>query len=63
MPQSPGQGSLHFWLIQARWLAHSELVMHSGRQFGGDPINSARQEHEGESPMTLHSELGPQGDG
>jgi vacuolar-type H+-ATPase subunit B/Vma2 len=36
-PQDPGQGSLHFRLIQASWLPHSELITHSGRQFGGAP--------------------------
>jgi hypothetical protein len=37
--------------------------MHSGLQFGGDPINSAKHEQEGVSPFTWHCELGPQGDG
>lgn len=62
-PQDPGQGSLHFWLMQARLLTHSELLTHSGLQFGGEPMNSGRQEQEGESPTSLHCELGPQGEG
>lgn len=37
-PQDPGQGSRHFRLIQARWLAHSLLLTHSGRQLGGEPV-------------------------
>lgn len=37
-PHDPGQGSRHFWLIQAIWLGHSELRTHSGLQVGGDPI-------------------------
>lgn len=49
--------------MQARWLGHSLLLTHSGLQFGGDPINPSRQEHDGESPISLHSEFGPQGDG
>lgn len=37
--------------------------MHSGRQFGGIPKKSGKQEHEGLAPESLHCELGPQGDG
>lgn len=37
-PQEPGQGSRHFSFIHALLLGHSELIVHSGRQFGGDPI-------------------------
>lgn len=37
--------------------------MHSGRQFGGDPLNSGKQEHAGELPVVLHKEFGPQGFG
>lgn len=37
--------------------------MHSGLQFGGDPKKSGKQEHEGESPATLHWAFEPQGDG
>lgn len=63
MPQDPGQGSLHFSRMQAKLLAHSELIVHSGLQFGGLPIYSAKQEHDGEPPMSRHCEFGPQGDG
>lgn len=49
--------------MQANVLAHSPLLTHSGLQFGGAPINSGRQEHAGDSPAALHSELGPQGEG
>jgi len=38
MPQDPGQGSLHFSLIQALSLVQSELIEHSARQYGGDPM-------------------------
>jgi hypothetical protein len=44
-------------------LAHSLLLTHSGRQFGGDPVNSGKQEQEGDSFISLHCEFGPQGDG
>lgn len=37
--------------------------MHSGLQFGGVPVNSGKQEHEGESFTTWQIALGPQGDG
>lgn len=49
--------------MHAKWLEHSELETHSGRQFGGDPMNSFKHEHDGVSPTTLHCEFGPQGDG
>lgn len=62
-PHNPGHGSLHFWFMHARLLGHSVLETHSGLQFGGDPINSLRHEHDGESPIARHSEFGPQGDG
>lgn len=38
LPQVPGQGSLHFSFMQDLSCAHSELLMHSGRQLGGAPI-------------------------
>jgi hypothetical protein len=47
-PQDPRQGSLHFSLIQALLLGHSELIKHSGRQLGGDPMYVAKHEHEGD---------------
>lgn len=49
--------------MQAKLFAHSLLLTHSGLQLGGAPIKSGRQEHEGDSPDTLHCEFGPQGDG
>lgn len=45
MPHVPGQGSLHFWFMQALFWAHSELTMHSGRHDGGAPTYSGWQEH------------------
>ena len=53
-PHVPGHGSLHFWLIQAKLSPHSLLLIHSGRQLGGEPLNSGKQEQEGDSPDTLH---------
>lgn len=47
--------------MQAKLDVHSLLLTHSGLQFGGVPKNSGKQEHEGDSLITLHSALGPQG--
>jgi len=60
---TPGQGSLHFSLIQAKWLGHSLFVIHSGRQFGGAPMYPGKHEHEGESPTVRQIAFGPQGEG
>jgi hypothetical protein len=64
MPHRPGQGSWHFLLMHARSEGQSELTTHSGRQFGGEPIISGRQEHWQRSPITLGGLLlRPQGFG
>lgn len=62
-PQAPTQGFLHLLFIQAIWFGHSLLLVHSGRQFGGVPINSEAHEQEGELCIDLHIELGPHGEG
>ena len=62
-PQRFGQGSMHFWLMQAREVEHSELTTHSGRQAGGDPTYSGLQEHTPWPFTTRHWLFGPQGDG
>lgn len=49
-PHEPGHGSLHFSLIQATLLGQSAFIVHSGLQFGGDPIYDGRHVHEGEPP-------------
>lgn len=61
--QAPTQGFLHFMFMQYKWVGHSLLLTHSGLQFGGEPIKSGKQEHDGDWPWTLHCEFGPQGDG
>lgn len=63
MPQEPGQGSLHLWLMQANWVGHSLLTRHSGRQLGGEPTKFGRQLQEGELLETVHWALDPQGEG
>lgn len=62
-PQEPEQGSLHLRSIHAKWLPHSLLLIHSGLQFGGAPINSGLQEHDGELLTTWQTAFGPHGDG
>ena len=63
LPQDPMQGSRHFWFIQANRLGHSMLLIHSGLQFGGLPVYSGKQEHNGDSLTILHWAFEPQGDG
>lgn len=60
-PHDPKQGSAHFLLTQAIALGQSVFTVHSGRQFGGLPINSAEHEQDGISLTTRHSAFGPQG--
>lgn len=43
VPQEPGHGSRHFWLIQARPSEHSLLAIHCGLHSGGWPMKSGRQ--------------------
>lgn len=61
-PHEPGQGFLHFLLMQANCVSHSLLLTHSGLQFGGDPVKSARQEHEGKLFIASHRAFGPHGE-
>lgn len=63
MPQEPRQGSWHFEFIHARSLEQSACIPHSGRQCGGLPIKSIKQEQDGMFPIFRHSAFGPQGDG
>lgn len=49
--------------MHAKWYEHSLLVIHSGLQFGGDPINCGKQEHDGWPPISWHWALNPHGDG
>lgn len=43
---------MHLLLIQAKLLEHSELIVHSGRQFGGLPKKLERQEQDGVPPTS-----------
>lgn len=63
MAQAPGQGSLHFWFMQAKCPGHSLLLTHSGRHEGGDPEKPGKHEQEGTFPLTWHWAFAPQGDG
>lgn len=49
--------------MHAKLLEHSLLLLHSGLQFGGDPMYSGRQEQDGESFMTWQIAPEPHGDG
>lgn len=62
-PQFPLQGSMHFWLEQARFRAHSALDVHSGLQVGGAPIYPDKHEHMAWPLISRHWLLGPHGDG
>ena len=63
-PQSPGQGSWHFLLIHALSVGQSALIIHSGLQFGGEPIIPGRHVHWHLSPTFLGGFVfGPQGFG
>lgn len=59
-PHVPGHGSMHLFLIHARFESHSEFITHSGLQFGGVPINSDKQEQTAWSLMFWHLLFGPQ---
>lgn len=45
IPHVPGQGSVHFWFIQAWDWGHSGLITHSGLQTGGTPRKPGKHEH------------------
>lgn len=62
-PQEPGQGSRHLLLMHANWLLHSALIVHSGLQFGGEPMKLAKHVHDGDLLIAWHKAFGPQGDG
>lgn len=62
-PHVPWQGSIHFWFTQACVVAHSLLVVHSGRHCGGVPMKPWRHEQTEWPLISLHWLLGPQGDG
>lgn len=63
IPHIPGQGSWHFWLIHALSERQSELTIHSGRQFGGDPTQISRHVQTA-CPLNIrHVLYGPQGEG
>lgn len=62
-PHVPGHGSLHFWLMHDLSWGHSELRIHSGRQFGGAPIISGKQLHTACWSNSRHWLFTPHGDG
>lgn len=62
-PQVPAHGSIHFWLTHDLSRAQSEEATHSGRQYGGCPIESGRHVHTGRSLRTRQLLYWPQGEG
>lgn len=54
---------MHLFRIHALLLAHSELIKHSGLQFGGEPMKFDKQEHDGTPLLFLHWAFRPHGDG
>jgi hypothetical protein len=58
-PQTPGQGSLHFWLMHAKLDGQSLLRTHSGRQLGTTPIIPSWHPHWAWLLITWHLEFGP----
>jgi len=62
IPQVPGQGSLHFWLMQALFDGHSLLRTHSGLQERyGSPWKPGRHLQAAARPSSEHSALSPHG--
>jgi hypothetical protein len=58
------QGSIQRLFLQAFESSQSELVTHSGRQEGGEPVIVGRHEQIGWSfRPCLHCEFGPHGEG
>lgn len=49
--------------MQALLVGQSELIVHSGLQFGGDPKYPETHEHEGTSLKAWHIAFKPQGEG
>ncbi len=63
-PQTPGQGSTHFWLTQARVGEHSWFIVHSGlHSMYGFPNRPGRQVQAAALLRSLHWAFKPQGDG
>lgn len=62
-PHVPGHGSTHRWFTHDLSREHSELIIHSGRQFGGAPIQLFWQEQTAWSFTTRQMLYGPHGDG
>lgn len=64
MPHVPGHGSWHLFLIQALFIAQSELTRHSGLQDSyGFPWYSGKHSQIAFWFSTRHLALGPHGDG
>lgn len=49
--------------MQAKFGGHSELITHSGRQYGGEPTKEGKQEQTACPLISLHWLFAPHGDG
>lgn len=63
IPQVPGHGSIHFWLLQAMFAWQSELIIHSARQLGGVSKYPGIHEQTACSFIFRHWLFGPHGVG
>lgn len=62
--QTPGQGSLHLLLRQAKWLGHSLFITHCGRQpLYGSPKYSGMHLHAPAPFFSIQSAFAPHGFG
>jgi hypothetical protein len=63
-PQSPGQGSTHFWFLHALSEGHSAFVEHSGLQATyGSPKYSGMHWHAAALFLSEQTALDPHGEG
>lgn len=62
-PQAPEHGLVHFILLQANCDGQSLLLVHSGRQYGGEPKYCWRQLQEAWPLIDAQCAFSPQGDG
>lgn len=64
LPQTPGHGSMQWLLTQAKFIAHSGLVVHSGLHIWyGSPNMLGRQVQDAALTLSRQTAFMPQGDG
>lgn len=61
-PHTPGHGSRHLLFMQARWFAHSGLIVHSClHSTYGSPCSPGKHVQDAAPFLSLHSALIPHG--